>query len=49
MTDQVNLNDYDIPEEYEFRGYTYDLWKATTEEWYARSEEIGRASWRERV
>jgi len=38
---QIDLNDYDIPEEYEFRGYVYDLWRATTEEWYARTEAHG--------
>ena len=35
------LHAYDIPEEYEFRGYTYDLWKATRQEWYARTEAHG--------
>jgi len=41
MSDQVNLNDYDIPENYEFRGYIYDLWTATTDEGMARIEASG--------
>ena len=36
-----NLNDIEIPETYEFRGYEYDLWKATTEEGFARIEAAG--------
>lgn len=39
--ERVNLNDYDIPETYEFRGYEYNLWTATVEEWYARCEAHG--------
>ena len=42
MTEEkVNVNDYDIPENYEFRGYDYTLWWAGTEEWYARTEAHG--------
>ena len=41
MTDRVNLNEMDIPETYEFRGYDYDLWKAYTEEGMARIEASG--------
>ena len=38
---RIDLNEYEIPEYIEFRGYHYDLWTATTDEWYARTEAHG--------
>lgn len=41
MTKQIDLGELDIPEAIIFRDYHYDLWRATTEEWYARTEAHG--------
>jgi hypothetical protein len=44
------LSEMDIPENYEFRDYTYDLWKAYTDEGMARIEAAGvRSGYAERM
>lgn len=44
------LSEMDIPENYEFRGYDYHLWKAYTDEGMARIEASGvRSGYAERM